>query len=265
MNAATYEVILAGAHDVQEAVRIESHSTLAAFDTAIVILDNASGELPTVVEGDTCDIALGYAHDINWPVFTGRVTRVERGRELRLELADPAQTLATGRVVRAWRNTTPDDVARDLAAAAGLTLTLPSGTRPRRAHWVASGQTPAAVLGDVGRAWGLDWVLFYDAPTATMWWGPWDQSPVALRATTPPLFNAPRDFTAHQPAPIGGRGTATMLARPWLAHSQTVVIVDEAFGAAGCVCRLDRVVHVLELEAHGRPAYRTDIEYRRLA
>lgn len=264
--ASASQVIVDGAQ-WQDWTRIVTTSALrATVDTAEVVFDNGAGDAPEISLGAPVIIGLGYQGLGIEPAFVGAVTRVERGSLIQIEAKDGARKLSAP-VVRQWRNTTPFDIATDLAAAQGMALDMPlaDGLR-RRSHWVSAGSSAQATLRAVAAAWGIaDWALFAEGEDR-LYWGPWDQSPRAAAQRTL-TFIAARDFTDWTPAPAGAQGRLVMRALPDLAHSHTLLVLDEAFGASPALIRCDRVRHILESRPSSKtqPTYRTEVEWTRLA
>lgn len=264
MPVATFNVEI-GTLDVQEVLRIETSSALAAaVDSAVLHVDNAAGDLePEIAEGMSVRVELGYQGMSLIPVFSGAITSVQRGRVLRIECQDGGRHLRKP-IVRAWRNVSPADLARDIGTELGMEFVTPAAEGLRvRSHWVSPGTSAADTLREAARVWGLDWALYCDWDR--IYWGPWGKAERAAgnRALS---FVAPRDFFAWEPAPAGGRGTWVSNAAPILAHSQVCMVVDEAFGDGIAMVRLDRVTHILDsVGTTDAPSYRTEVEWTRLA
>lgn len=259
--AAAFEVWI-GDLDVRETLRVSVTSSLRSpVDQAEILVDNDAGDA-TVAEGAEVSIALGYQGLGIVPVFQGTVMRADHGRVLRVTAQDAGRRLL-GTVSRTWRAVVPQDIGRDVATSVGLPIDLADvGELRRNAHWVAASASAADTLRDVARAWNLDWVLFVSG--GRIWWGPWDQSPryIAARTWT---FVAPRDFATWSPAPVGAVGRCVLQCAPALGHSSLMAVVDEAFGDGPGLLRIDRAIHILEPAARGVPAYRTELEWTRLA
>lgn len=228
------------------------------IDRAQIVLP-VEGLDPAVVELDApVQIRAGYREKGMWPLFSGTVSDLAWGQQVRLLCKDRMDGLRPVRITQAFVDATPREVVARALDIAGVTNRELSDTVwDRRHYYVLSGQNVIEAIRLVNRSWGLeDWAFFFEpGPDGPFWWGPWDESPRGQGGEVLQLEHG-RNVLELTPFTRERRGVVQTIFLPYLRHSQLVRIRDMRFWRRDELVRAERIFHhVTEKKA------RTTIEW----
>ena len=126
---------------------------------------------PAIARDDEVSFLAGYRSEADLPViFTGAVDRVLSSRKLEF-VASGAHKLSATNILNAWRGVTPEEIARQVAAEAGIPVAEIELPATLARHVVADNKPGDVILNKIARLWNVDYTWTID-PEGFLWWVP---------------------------------------------------------------------------------------------
>jgi hypothetical protein len=192
--------------------------------TATIVLDNRNLDFNGLVrEGDEISVRMGYWGEGIWHVFAGYVQDASGGADYAIFAKDAMLLAHRARIVKAFSDVTPNDVATYCVKEAGYSaFDLGGSELPKKPHFVLRNANVTQAISLIERTWGIAGWGHYITPDRTFVWKKWEPESEIF------TFETGKHIIAFEP--YGDIWRLHTFLYPWIRHSSVVRVVDARVG-----------------------------------